>query len=156
MQSLNQCNFIGNLGSDVESRAMPNGQMVANFTIAVSDDYKDKQTGQLVDKTEWVRITAYGKLAEICIQYLAKGSKVYISGKMQTRSWEQDGVKKYSTEINANQMQMLDTRQNAQNGAGAQTGQSNSNPSDLAGNAGNQQKTGNFDPNESFDDDIPF
>jgi len=88
---------------------MPSGDAVCNISLAVGDDYKDKQ-GQKVEQTEWVRVTAFGKLAEIMSSYLKKGSKVYISGKMVTRKWEQDGVTKYSTEIKATEMIMLDTK----------------------------------------------
>jgi len=88
---------------------MPSGDAVCNISLAVGDDYKDKQ-GQKVEQTEWVRVTAFGKLAEIMSSYLKKGSKVYISGKMVTRKWEQDGVTKYSTEIKATEMIMLDSK----------------------------------------------
>lgn len=106
-KDLNSCNFIGRLGKDVDMRSMPNGDQVANFSLAVGDDYRDKQ-GQKHEKTEWVRVVAFRKLAEIIGQYLRKGSKVYISGKMQTSEWEKDGIKRYSTEILANEMIMLD------------------------------------------------
>jgi single-strand DNA-binding protein len=105
-RSLNSCSFIGNLGKDIESRAMPNGKMVANFSIGVGESYTDK-SGNKVDKTEWVRCTAYDKLAEICIQYLSKGSKVFVQGRMETRSYEKDGATVYTTGIVLDQMQML-------------------------------------------------
>jgi len=109
-RSLNSCNFIGNLGKDVEIRVMPSGVSVANFSIAVADGYKDKQTGEQVDATEWVRCTAFGKLAEICGQYLQKGSKVYVSGRMKTRKYDKEGVTHYATEIALDNIQMLDSR----------------------------------------------
>lgn len=110
-RSLNSCQFIGNLGKDVEMRVTPNGKAVANFSVAVADSYKDKQTGETVDQTEWVRCTAYDKLAEICGNYLLKGSKVYIQGRMKTRKWkDQSGQDRYSTEIILENMQMLDSR----------------------------------------------
>jgi len=109
MRSLNQCNFIGNLGSDPESKTLPNGNAVCNFSIAVSDDYT--KDGQKVEATEWVRVVTFGKLAEICAQYMKKGSKVFVSGRFKTRSWEKEGVKQYSTEITANDVQFLDSKQ---------------------------------------------
>lgn len=111
MISLNQCNFIGNLGDDVEKKAMPNGKSVVNFSIAVANDYT--KDGQKVEQTEWVRIVAFDKLADICGLYLKKGSKVFVTGRQQTRSWEQDGIKRYMTEIVISNMQMLDSREGA-------------------------------------------
>jgi single-strand DNA-binding protein len=100
---LNQCNFIGNLGRDPETRHMPSGDAVTNFSIAVGWKSKEKEG------TEWVNITAFGKLAEICAQYLKKGSKVFISGRMTTEKYtDKDGVERYSTKIVADRMQMLD------------------------------------------------
>ena len=139
-RDLNQCNFIGRLGNDPESRSMPSGDAVCNISLAVGDDYKDKQ-GQKVEQTEWVRVTAFGKLAEIMQQYLKKGSKVYISGKMVTRKWEQDGVTKYSTEIKANEMIMLDSKGDSSSVA----------PSTPAAQPASTSSS--FD---NFDDDIPF
>ncbi|USE79525.1 single-stranded DNA-binding protein [Cupriavidus gilardii] len=102
---LNQCNFIGRLGADPESRAMPSGESVSNFRIAVGWKSKDKEG------TEWVPVVAFGKLAEICNQYLAKGSQVFISGRFRTRKWQdKDGQDRYSTEIVAETMQMLGSR----------------------------------------------
>ncbi len=110
-RSLNMCQFIGNLGKDVETRFTPSGKAVANFSIAVADGYKDKQTGETVDQTEWVRCVAYDKLAEICSQYLHKGSKVYVQGRMKTSKWkDQSGADRYSTEIVLENMQMIDGR----------------------------------------------
>jgi len=105
-RSLNQCSFIGNLGKDVESRAMPSGKMVANFSIGVGESYTDK-SGTKIDKTEWVRCTAYDKLGEICSQYLSKGSKVFVQGRMETRSYEKGGATVYTTGIVIENMQML-------------------------------------------------
>ena len=102
MASVNKAILVGNLGQDPEIRYTPSGSAVANFSIATTDKYKDEE------KTEWHRIVAFGKLAEICGEYLQKGKQVFIEGKIQTRSWEdRDGVKKYTTEIVANSMQML-------------------------------------------------
>lgn len=107
---LNQCNFIGRLGKDVETRYTQGGDAVANFSIAVGESWKDA-SGEKVEKTEWIRVVAFKKLAEICTEYLHKGSKVFISGKMTTRKWQnKEGVDQYSTEIVANQMSMLDSK----------------------------------------------
>lgn len=109
-KDLNLCQFIGRLGKDPETRMMPNGTAVVNLTLAVGDDYKDK-AGNRVEQTEWVRIVVFGKLGDIVTAYCVKGSRIYISGKMKTRSWEKDGVKQYSTEIVASEIQLLDSKQ---------------------------------------------
>lgn len=110
MASLNQCNFIGNLGKDPEMRTMTNGKAVTNFSIAVTEKWTSN--GEKKERTEWVRVTAYDKLAEVCAKYLTKGKPVFISGKIQTRSWEdKDGNTRYTTEIVANNMVMLGTSQ---------------------------------------------
>ena len=101
---LNHCSFIGRLGKDVETRFMPSGEAVANFTIAVGWKSKEKEGA------EWVRIVAFGKLAEICRDYLAKGKQVYVSGRFRTREYDKDGVKHYATEIVADQLQMLGSK----------------------------------------------
>ncbi len=133
-KDLNLCQFIGRLGKDPETRMMPNGTAVVNLTLAVGDDYKDK-SGNRVEQTEWVRIVVFGKLADIVTAFCVKGSKIYISGKLKTRSWDKDGVKQYSTEIVASEMQLLDSKQGEPKPAQAQ-----------------QSKT----PINDFDDDIPF
>ena len=146
-RSLNQCNFIGNLGRDVELRYLPSGQAVASFSIAVSDDYKDKD-GNKVEQTEWVRISAFGKLGEICGQYLQKGSKIFVSGRMKTRKWQaQDGTDRYSTEIVASEMQMLDSRTELAGGTGEPR-------SSASGDGGHRASAPPQTPD--FDDDIPF
>ena len=112
MADLNQCNFIGRLGADPEIRYMPNGDPVANFSIAVGEKWTDKQTGEAKENTEWVRIVAFRKLAEIIAEYLQKGSQVFISGKLKTRKWtDNNGIERYTTEIIADQMQMLGSKQ---------------------------------------------
>lgn len=114
-KSLNLCQFIGNMGSDPEQTFMPNGNAVSKFSIGVSDDYKDKNTGQKVEQTNWIRCVAFGNLAEIIGQYCKKGSKVYISGKQVTRSWQdQQNQTRYSTEIVVGDLQMLDSRPQGQ------------------------------------------
>ena len=110
---LNQCNFIGRLGADPETRSTPNGNTVVNFRIAVGWKSKDSEGA------EWVPVVAWGKLAEICSQYLKKGSRVFVSGKFRTRSWEQDGQKRYQTEIICNEMQMIDSKEGQQKPAQA-------------------------------------
>ena len=112
-KDLNKCCFIGRLGQDPETRYMPNGNAVTGISLAVGDDYKDKD-GKKVEQTEWVRLSAFGKLAEVMAQYLKKGSKVYIEGKMKTRSYDKDGQKHYATEIHASEMYMLDGKQEGQ------------------------------------------
>lgn len=107
MAGINKAILVGNLGKDPEMRYMPDGTTVANFSIATSDEWKDKNTGEKKSKTEWHRIVAFRRLAEICGEYLEKGKQVYIEGKLKTRSWEKDGITRYTTEIEAYQMQML-------------------------------------------------
>ena len=112
-RGINKVILIGNVGGDPETRYLPNGNAVTNLTLATSDSWRDKQTGQMQERTEWHRISLFGKIAEIAGQYLRKGSKVYIEGRLQTREWEKDGVKRYTTEIIVDMggsMQMLDSR----------------------------------------------
>jgi single-strand DNA-binding protein len=123
-RSVNKVTLIGTLGRDPEVRYMPNGNAVANISLATDESYNDKATGQKVEQTEWHRITVYGKLAEICQQYLKKGSRAYFEGKLRTREWEKDGIKRYTTEIVCNDMMMLDSRPQSggQQGDGQQGG----------------------------------
>ena len=110
---VNKCIFIGRLGRDPETKYLPSGEPVCNFSIAIDESYKNK-SGEKVQKTEWVNIVAFRKLAEICGNYLVKGKLVYIEGKIQTRSWEdKEGVKRSTTEIVANDMKMLDSKGHA-------------------------------------------
>lgn len=138
-KDLNKCMFIGRLGNDPEVRAMPNGNPVASLSIACGDDYKDKN-GQKVEQTEWVRVVAFGRLAEVMAEYLRKGSKIYIEGKMRTRSWDKDGQKHYATEIVASEMLMLDSKGDAK-------------PTTTHSQA---QQDFQQPEQDSFDDDIPF
>ena len=141
MASLNQCQFIGNLGKEPEIRYSPDGKAIASFSIACSEKWKDKQSGETKESTEWVNISAFGRLAEIIGEYLTKGSKVYISGRMKTDKYtDKSGIEKYSTKIIANQMIMLDSR-----GAATDNSAPQSTP---AGSATIQD-----DP---FGDDLPF
>ena len=109
-RGVNKVILVGNVGNDPEVRYMPNGNAVANISVATSDTWKDRNTGDQQERTEWHRVVFFNRLAEIVEQYVKKGSKLYLEGRLQTRSWEQDGVKRYSTEIVANEMQMLDSR----------------------------------------------
>lgn len=108
MAGVNKVILVGNLGRDPEIRYTPNGVAVATFSIATSEEWKDRETGEKQERTEWHRIVAWRRLGEICGEYLHKGSQVYIEGRLQTREWEdRDGNKRYTTEIVAQNMQML-------------------------------------------------
>jgi|SRR5690554_809086 len=114
MSSLNRCTIIGRLGQDVEIRNTQSGTAVATLSVATSEKYKDK-SGELIEKTQWHRIVAWGRLAEICQQYLKKGSLAYFEGPIETREWtDKDGQKRFTTEIKALNMQMLDSRGKAE------------------------------------------
>jgi len=116
-RGINKVIVLGNLGKDPEMRYLPNGDAVANFTVATSESWKDKQTGEQKEQTEWHRIVAFRRLGEICGEYLRKGSKIYIEGSLQTRKWQnQQGQDVYSTEIVAKEMQMLDSKDGGQGG----------------------------------------
>ena len=131
MTGVNKVILVGNLGADPEIRYTPSGMAVANFNLATSETRSNKE-GQKETKTEWHRIVAFGKLAEICVEYLAKGKQVYIEGKIQTRSWDdRDGNKKYTTEILANTMQMLGSPKDAQVSAPAEAGVNETPPPDI-------------------------
>ncbi|MCK4738953.1 MAG: single-stranded DNA-binding protein [Deltaproteobacteria bacterium] len=147
MAGINKAILVGNLGGDPEMRYTPSGLAVANFTIATTESWKDKEGGKQ-DKTEWHRIVAFGKLGEICGEYLHKGKQVYIEGRIQTRQWEdKSGGKRSTTEIVANQMQML--------GAKGDRGSSPSGGSSSSGGSGGQSQV-DAPPPPTEDDDIPF
>ncbi|MDP1541709.1 MAG: single-stranded DNA-binding protein [Polycyclovorans sp.] len=113
MASVNKVILVGNLGRDPDMRYLPSGEAVANLAIATTDKYKDK-TGQMVEATEWHRVSFFGRTAEVCGQYLKKGSQVYIEGSLRTRKWQdKDGQDRYTTEIRADEMKMLGSRQGA-------------------------------------------
>ena len=118
MRSVNKTILIGTLGRDPEMKYLPSGSAVVTISLATDESYNDKNTGQKVEKTEWHRLTAFGKLAEIISQYLKKGSKAYFEGKLRTNEYEKDGIKRYSTEIVVNDMMMLDGRQDSGMNAG--------------------------------------
>lgn len=156
-RGINKVILIGNLGRDPEVRYMPSGGAVTNVALATSENWKDKQTGEQQERTEWHRVVFFGRLAEIAGEFLRKGSKVYIEGRLQTRKWQgQDGQDRYTTEIVANDMQMLDGRggsgggeyDQSAGGGGARPASRPSQPQPAASNEG-----GGFD---DFDDDIPF
>ena len=146
-KSLNLCQFIGNIGKDVDTRYLPSGAQVAQFSIAVGRDYKDKQ-GNKVERTEWVNCVCFGALAEVISKYCHKGSKIYVAGEMVTEKWEKDGVTHYTTKVQVLNMQMLDGRP-----AGEQA------PSQAPSQASKQtpsQPSSQPQGYEDFDDDIPF
>ena len=148
MASVNKVIIVGNVGRDPETRYMPSGDAVTNISVATSDRYKDKQTGEMKENTEWHRIAFFGKLAEIAGQYLKKGSQVYVEGRLRTRKWtDQSGQEKYSTEIIADSMQMLGARMPGSGDASESSARSK--PSD---GASNQAPSGLG----AMDDDIPF
>ena len=147
-RGINKVILVGNLGKDPEVRYMPNGNAVANITLATSESWKDKQTGETQEKTEWHRVVLFRRLGEIAGEYLKKGSQVYIEGKLQTRKWQDNaGNDRYTTEIVANEMQMLGGK-----GGGGSAGFSSNNTSSERTPAPAVAEAGN----EAFDDDIPF
>jgi single-strand DNA-binding protein len=173
MASLNKVLLIGNLGRDPEMRYMPNGEAVCNFSIATTESWKDKQSGQKQEKTEWHNIVMYRRLAEIAGQYLKKGSSVYVEGRLQTRKWQDktSGQDRYTTEVIADEMKMLSGR-GATGGGGAEFDQTPSyggggEPAPRggmsSGNAGGGSQGGQPRPAaqkpqkfDDFEDDIPF
>ena len=150
-RGVNKVILIGNLGQDPEVKYMPNGNAVANITVATSESWKDKNTGEQVDKTEWHRVVFFRRLAEIVGEYLKKGSKIYIEGKLQTRKWQdKNGADHWTTEVVASEMQMLDSR----GGGSSDFNQSQGAPQSAPQSAPSQ--TAPAPVNNDFDDDIPF
>ncbi len=142
-RGINKVIIVGNLGADPDSRAMPSGNAVTNISVATSESWNDRDTGEKQEKTEWHRVVFFNRLAEIAAQYLRKGSQVYIEGKIQTRKWEdKEGNERWTTEIVANQMQMLGDRMS--------NDMSNDNASSPQSSSDNDFST------DEFDDDIPF
>ncbi|EIF32262.1 single stranded DNA-binding protein [Burkholderia sp. Ch1-1] len=133
MASVNKVILVGNLGADPEVRYLPSGDAVANIRVATTDRYKDKESGELKEVTEWHRVSFFGRLAEIVSEYLKKGSSVYIEGRLRTRKWQQDGVDRYSTEIVADQMQMLGGNGKGRTGEGEGDSESGAAPETAAG-----------------------
>ena len=155
MSGVNRVYLIGNLGRDPEIKHLNGDTSVCNFSIATSEKWKDKQTGEMQEKTEWHRIVAWRRLAEICNQYLHKGSQVYIEGKLQTRSWEQDdGTTRYMTEVVANTVQFLGGRSDSGGSGNNGDGNRNGRPEGEADWGGSSGKSNNGQPPPG--DDIPF
>jgi single-strand DNA-binding protein len=172
-RGINKVILIGNLGADPETRAMPSGTTVANLRVATSESWRDKQTGEQQERTEWHRVALFGRLAEVAGEYLRKGSQVYIEGSLRTRKWQdKQGNERYSTEIIGNELQMLGGRGGAGAGAGAGAeggaragggaGAAHAYAEESGGGAGHGggasaggggSKGGS---GEEFDDDIPF
>ena len=146
---LNQCSFIGRLGKDPEIRYLPSGEAVASFSVAVGSQWKDKNSGEKQESTEWVNITAFGKLGEICGEYLKKSSQVFVSGRMKTEKYTKDGIDRYSTKIIADRMQML-------GGKGGDSSEERAPSARQAAASGRQTAS---PPSNGFDDmadDLPF
>tara|TARA_B100000609_G_C16891454_1_gene269928 strand:- start:17 stop:451 length:435 start_codon:yes stop_codon:yes gene_type:complete len=142
-RGINKVIIVGNLGADPDSRAMPSGNAVTNISVATSESWNDRDTGEKQEKTEWHRVVFFNRLAEIAAQYLKKGSQVYVEGKLQTRKWEdKEGNERWTTEVVANQMQMLGDRMSGD--------MSNDNASSSQSTSDNDFST------DEFDDDIPF
>lgn len=161
MASVNKVIIVGNLGRDPETRYMPNGDAVTNIAVATTESWKDKNSGEKKEVTEWHRVTFYRKLAEIAGQYLKKGSSVYIEGRLQTRKWtDKDGVERYTTEIISDTMQMLGGRPGAGGGSAAMDddyGSSAPAPRQSSGGAARPAAASRPAANFSdMDDDIPF
>jgi single-strand DNA-binding protein len=178
MASVNKVILVGNLGADPETRYLPSGDAVANIRLATTDRYKDKASNEFKELTEWHRVAFFGRLAEIVNEYLKKGSSVYIEGRIRTRKWtDQQGQERYSTEIVADQMQMLGGRGGASMGGGDDGGYSRSAPMERSGggggggraapsggrSSGGGQGGGSGRPSapagggfDDMDDDIPF
>jgi single-strand DNA-binding protein len=155
-RGVNKVILVGNLGKDPETRYMPSGSAVTNLTLATSESWKDKQTGDQQERTEWHKIAMFGRLAEIAAEYLRKGSQVYIEGKLRTRKWQdKEGKDRYTTEIVADEMQMLGSKGGgAAAGAGAGAGAMGG--AAAAGGSGRAAVNDSGAPPGDFDDDIPF
>jgi single-strand DNA-binding protein len=153
-KGVNRVTIIGNLGNDPDSKTTQSGSQITTLSVATSESWKDKQTGQQETRTEWHRIVFFNRLAEIAAQYLRKGSKVYVEGSLRTRKWQdQQGVDKYTTEIVGKEMQMLDSRGDAAGGYAPQQ-----NTGGFQQQAQQQQRPQQQAPTgfDDFDDDIPF
>ncbi|HXB19043.1 MAG TPA: single-stranded DNA-binding protein [Steroidobacteraceae bacterium] len=168
-RGVNKVILIGNLGADPETRAMPSGTTVANLRVATSESWRDKQTGEQQERTEWHRVALFGRLAEVAGEYLRKGSQVYIEGSLRTRKWQdKEGKDRYSTEIVGNDLQMLGGRGGASGGGaggggmapgGSGAGGGGREPhggEDTGGGGGGAGRGSGGGSGEEFDDDIPF
>lgn len=148
MSGINKVILVGNVGQDPETRAFPSGGSVTNATLATSESWKDKNSGEQKERTEWHRLVFFNRLAEVAGEYLKKGSKIYVEGQLRTRQWEKDGQKHYTTEIVCREMQMLDSRQDQQGSQGNANGGGNASQPPAGGVGGGVPA--------DFDDDIPF
>ena len=158
-RGVNKVILIGNLGADPETRAMPSGTTVANLRVATSESWRDKQTGEQQERTEWHRVALFGRLAEVAGEYLRKGSQVYVEGSLRTRKWtDKQGNERYSTEIIGNDLQMLGGRGGAGQapGAGAGGGGREAMAEEGSGAPARSGGGGGGGGGEEFDDDIPF
>ncbi|MCH7898058.1 MAG: single-stranded DNA-binding protein [Proteobacteria bacterium] len=157
-RGVNKVILVGNLGSDPETRYMPSGDAVTNISVATTESWKDKQTGEQKEKTEWHRVVMFRRLGEIAAEYLRKGSQVYIEGKLRTNKWkDRDGNDRYTTEIIADEMQMLGGRGGAGGGDYSSGGGSNAPSGDGSrGQSGGGKDSPPPPPADDFDDDIPF
>lgn len=169
-RGVNKVILVGNTGQDPELKYMPSGGAVTNISVATSESWRDKQSGEQQERTEWHRVVFFNRLAEIAGEYLRKGSKVYIEGSLRTRKWQgQDGQDRYTTEIVASEMQMLDSRGDSMGGQAGGYGQSapapqqsyNKPPQQNSAPSGGRPPVANEPPAapsgfDSFDDDIPF
>jgi len=155
-RGVNKVILIGNLGADPETRSMPSGMTVANIRIATSESWKDKQSGEQKERTEWHNVALFGRLGEIAGEYLRKGSQVYVEGSLRTRKWQdKEGRDRYTTEVVASDMQMIGGRGGAGGGASSGGGGSGYEPRERAG-APEAASAGAGASPEEFDDDIPF
>ena len=151
-RGINKVILVGNLGADPETRAMPSGMTVCNLRIATTESWKDRQSGEQQERTEWHRVAIFGRLAEIATEYLHKGSQVYIEGSLRTRKWQdKQGTERYTTEIIASDMQMLGSRTGAGAGMGGPEPPRERAPAELP-----ETSSATTAEREEFDDDIPF
>lgn len=157
-RGVNKVILIGNLGADPEVRYMPNGSAVANVSLATSTAWRDKQSGELLERTEWHRVAFFNRLAEIVGEYLRKGSKIYIEGSLRTRKWQdKNGVDRYTTEIVANEMQMLDnSRSNAYHEDSSANKQATQYNDHIIPEHDMTEAVMGGGPIDNFEDDIPF
>lgn len=160
-RGINKVILVGNLGQDPDTRHLPDGNAVTNITLATSNGWKDRETGEQKERTEWHRVVFFRRLGEIAGEYLHKGSKIYVEGSLRTRQWEKEGQKHYTTEIVADEMQMLDSRGGGEfsGGSGSSSGSSTGSSSGSGANNGTSAGSGFAPPpppDDDFDDDIPF
>ena len=156
-RGINKVILVGNLGQDPETRYMPSGGAVTNITLATNESWKDKQTGEQKDRTEWHKVAMFNRLAEIAAEYLRKGSQVYVEGKLRTRKWQdRDGNDRYTTEVIADEMQMLGGRGGGGGGGGSFSSGGGSNGGSGGGSNAPSGGGQSAPPADDFDDDIPF